>query len=105
MDTTTYITAGEDKLTKTNNYNKMESDIPYKDILKEILDILIVGKLLKPKNPNATINYTMPLDWNQFEETTYTPLVKLLLFYFDHPDMIRICRLYLLPKMHKTPLS
>ena len=47
----------------------------------------------------------MPLDWNQFEETTYTPLVKLLLFYFDHPDMIRICRLYLLPKMHKTPLS
>ena len=29
MDTTTYITAGEYKLTKTNNYKNMESDIPY----------------------------------------------------------------------------
>ena len=63
------------------------------------------GKLLIQKNPKTTINYRMPLDWNQFEETTYTPLVKLLLFYFDHPDMIRICRLYLLPKIHKDPLS
>ena len=31
--------------------------------------------------------------------------MKILLFYFDHPDMIRICRLYLLPKIHKEPLS
>jgi hypothetical protein len=80
----------------------MDSDIPYKEILKEILDILIEGKLLIQKNPNDNINYTMPIDWNQFEETTYTPFVKLLLFYFDHPDMIRICRLYLLPKYIKT---
>ena len=105
MDTKTYITAGEDKLTKTNNYQRIEWDIPYTSILKEILDILIEGKILIPKNPNVNIKDTMPLDWNQFEETTYTPLVKLLLFYFDHPDMIRICRLYLLPKIHKDPLS
>ena len=105
IDTKTYITAGEDKLTKTNNYQRIELEIPYTNILKEILDILIEGKLLIPKNPNVNIKDTMPLDWNQFEETTYTPLVKLLLFYFDRPDNIRICRLYLLPKIHKDPLS
>jgi hypothetical protein len=44
----------------------MDSDIPYKEILKEILDILIEGKLLIQKNPNDNINYTMPIDWNQF---------------------------------------
>ena len=92
MDTTTYITAGEEKLTKTNNYKIIVSDIPYGQILEEIIDILMEGKLLTQKNPKTTINYRMPLDWNQFEETTYTPLVKLLPFYFDHPDMIRICR-------------
>ena len=84
MDTTTYITAGEEKLTKTNNYKIIVSDIPYGQILEEIIDILIEGKLLTQKNPKTTINYRMPLDWNQFEETTYTPLVKLLLFYSDH---------------------
>jgi hypothetical protein len=105
MDTTTYITAGEEKLTKTNNYKIIVSDIPYGQILEEIIDILMEGKLLIQKNPKTTINYMIPLDWNQFEETTYTPLVKLLLFYFDHPDMIRICRIYLLPKIHKGPLS
>ena len=47
----------------------------------------------------------MPMDWSQFKENAYTPLTKLLLFYFDHPDMIRINRLYLLPKIHKSPLS
>ena len=46
MDTTTYITAGEEKLTKTNNYKRIYSDIPYNQILKEIICILIEGKLL-----------------------------------------------------------
>ena len=33
----------------------MEADIPYKQILQEIIDILIEGKLLLPKNTNETI--------------------------------------------------
>ena len=45
------------------------------------------------------------MDWTQFTKNQYTPLIKLLLFYYDHPEMIRICRLYLLPKIHKSPLS
>ena len=40
MDTQTYIEAGEDKLRNTNNYHRIESDIPYKNILKELIDIL-----------------------------------------------------------------
>ena len=45
------------------------------------------------------------MNWTQFIENSYTPLMKILLFYFDHPEMIRICRLYLLPKIHKSPIS
>ena len=102
MDTTTYIKAGEDKLTKTNNYKRVTTEIPYKDILKEVIDILIESKMLILKDNNIPINYTMQIDWTQFIENQYTPLIKLLLFYFDHPDMIRICRLYLLPKYTKV---
>ena len=47
----------------------------------------------------------MPMDWSQFKENAYTPLTKLLLFYFDHPDIIKICRFYILPKMHKDPIG
>jgi hypothetical protein len=47
----------------------------------------------------------MPIDWSQFKENAYTPLTKLLLFYFDHPDIIKICRFYILPKMHKDPIG
>ena len=61
--------------------------------------------MLKLKDDNAPIDYTMPINWTQFTDNQYTPLMKILLFYVDHPDMIRICRLYLLPKIHKEPLS
>ena len=61
--------------------------------------------MLNVKDATIAIKYTLPMDWTQFNENQYTPLLKLLLFYFDHPDMIRICRLYLLPKIHKHPLS
>ena len=44
MDTTTYIKAGEDKLTKTNNYKSITTEILYKEILKEVIDILIEAK-------------------------------------------------------------
>jgi hypothetical protein len=71
--------------------------------MSDILDICL--PLLILKDNKYPINYTMPIDWTQFIENQYTPLIKLSLFYFDHPDMIRICRLYLLPKIHKSPLS
>jgi hypothetical protein len=105
MDTATYIKAGEEKLKTTKNYQQIETDIPYKQILKEAISILLESKIPMLKDNKTPINYTMPTDWTQFTENCYTPLVKLLLFYFDHPDMIRICRLYLLPKIHKSPLS
>ena len=105
MDTQTYIEAGEDKLRNTNNYHRIETDIPYKRILKELIDILMESKMLKLKDDKVPIDYTMPINWTQFTDNQYTPLMKILLFYFDHPDMIRICRLYLLPKIHKEPLS
>ena len=105
MDTITYINAGEDKLRQTKNYKLMETEIPYKQILKEVVDILIEAKMLIIKDPTIPINYMFPIDWTQFIENQYTPLIKLLLFYFDHPEMIKICRLYLLPKIHKSPLS
>ena len=69
------------------------------------MDILIEAKMLIIKDPTTPINYMFPIDWTQFIENQYTPLIKLLLFYFDHPEMIKICRLYLLPKIHKSPLS
>ena len=105
MDTTTYIKAGEDKLKKTNNYQLVKTEIPYEPILKEVIDIFIEAKMLNVKDATIVMKYTLPMDWTQFNENQYTPLLKLLLFYFDHPDMIRICRLYLLPKIHKHPLS
>jgi hypothetical protein len=102
MDTTTYNNSGEDKPRKTKNYRLIETEIPYKQILKEVVDILVEANMLIIKVPTAPINYTIPLDWTQFTKTQYTPLIKLLLFYFHHPDMIRICRLHLLPKIHKV---
>ena len=39
MDTQTYIEAGEDKLKNTNNYRQIETDIPYKHILGDLIDI------------------------------------------------------------------
>ena len=105
MDTTTYIEAGEDKLKKTNNYQLVKTEIQYEPILKELIDIFIEAQMLNVKDAKIAIKYTLPMDWTQFRENQYTPLLKLLLFYFDHPKMIRICRLYLLPKIHKHPLS
>ena len=89
MDTTTYIKAREEILMKTKNYKPIETKIPYKRILKEFVDILVEAKMLIIKDPTAPFNYTMAMDWTQFTENQYTPSVKLLLFYFDHPDIIR----------------
>ena len=94
MDTQTYTAAGEDKLKNTNNYRQIETDIPYKNILGDLIDILLESKMLKLKDDKSPIDYTMPINWTQFTDTQYTPPLKILLFYFDHPDMIRICRLY-----------
>ena len=63
MDTQTYIEAGEDKLKNTNNYHRIEADIPYKSILKELIDILMELKMLKLKDDNVPIDYTMPINW------------------------------------------
>ena len=93
MDTQTYIEAGEDKLKNTNNYHKIVTVIPYKRILKELIEILRESKMLQLTDDKVPIDYTMPINWTQFTDNQYTPLMKILLFYFDHPDMIGICRL------------
>ena len=105
MNTSDYIHAGETKLHNTCNYKTINTNLPYDTILKNLIDILIECELLEPITKEQEIHYTMPIDWSQFKENTFTSLTKLLLFYFDHPDLIKICRFYILPKMHKDPIG
>ena len=46
--------------------------------------------MLQLKDDKVPIDYTMPVNWDQFTDNQYTPLMKILLFYFVHPDMILI---------------
>ena len=62
MDTQTYIAAGEDKLKNTNNYRQIKTDIPYKHILGDLIDILLESKMFKLKDDKIPIDYTMPIN-------------------------------------------
>ena len=46
------------------------------------------------------------MDWNQFTFNEYFhEAIHLIMYYFSHPDLIVLCRYYVIPKAHKTPRS
>jgi hypothetical protein len=72
------------------------------DLIKRLIKLQILRPLVKPQY----INYTLPLNWRQFEfEPQYKEITQLIMYYFSHPDLIKLCRLKLLPKVHKTPMD
>jgi hypothetical protein len=106
MYTTTYIKAGEEKLMKTKNYPRINTKIPYKQILKEVVDILLAFKMLILKI--TKLRLTTRCQWighssqrtNIHYKLNYYCSISIILIWY-----VRICRLYLLPKIHKIPLS
>jgi hypothetical protein len=94
-------------INKLNNGNYMRFDdfdvsVVCIDLIKRFIKLKILRPLVKPQH----IQYQLPLDWKQFEfEPQYKEVTQLIMYYFSHPDLIRLCRLKLIPKVHKTPLD
>ena len=46
------------------------------------------------------------MNWTQFSfDPQYERAAHLIMYYFSHPDLLKLCRLYLTPKVHKIPLG
>ena len=105
IDKSTYIQEGYNKL-NSDNYIKITQPIPYIKIVKELIDILIDVNLLQPSEPIENINYSLPMNWKQFENNEhFSDLTKLLTFYLSNPKLIKVCRFYIIPKIHKNPIQ
>ena len=84
IDKSTYIQEGYNKL-NSDNYIKITQPIPYIKIVKELIDILIDVNLLQPSVPIENINYSLPMNWKQFENNEhFSDLTKLLTFYLSN---------------------
>ena len=60
--------------------------------------------IMQAKTNTADINYTLPMDWGQFTFNQYfSEALHLIMYYFSHPDLIVLCRYYVIPKAHKNP--
>ena len=104
IDITDYDAAMIKKLDNGNYMRCDDYDISVIciDLIKRLTKLQILKPLVKPQY----IDYTLPLDWSQFEfEPQYNEITHLIMYYFSHPDLIKLCRLKLLPKVHKTPMD
>jgi hypothetical protein len=46
------------------------------------------------------------MNWEQFQfDPQYERAAHLIMYYFSHPDLLKLCRMYLTPKVHKNPLG
>ena len=102
IDLSEYVEAGYSKL-DSRNYLRQQ-DVSYDKIAKNLIMRFIKLDIMQVKTNTADINYTLPMDWGQFTFNQYfSEALHLIMYYFSHPDLIVLCRYYVIPKAHKNP--
>ena len=97
-----YKKAGLNKLAGVNylKIDEFNMDEIVKDLIKKLLKLQIISTNIDINN----IDYSLPMNWSQFcFDPQYERAARLIMFYFSHPDLLKLCRLYLTPKVHKYP--
>ena len=99
-----YKKAGYNKLDSANylKINDFNMDEIVKDLIRRLLKLQILSTNININN----LDYSLPMNWTQFSfDLQYERAAHLIMYYFSHPDLLKLCRLYLTPKVHKIPLG